>query len=617
MNKPERKASSIRSKAALLFVSLLVAFLAGESILRLFHLAPELKVVEIANPDCAYQRSKNPLLGFELKSGYKNSSPDFIESYERTNAHGLRDAERSVEKPEGVRRLLLLGDSVVEGYGLQETATISSQLQSLYGEENQGTEVLNFGVSAYCTLAEIELLATKGVKFAPDTVVLVFVENDFDNFNREAFPLGQTIERPWFAEFLFKRTYFFRLAFLSLDLFHFRADADPVAWNLQAIRAAGGDNNVVLGLQRFRELADEHNFEPVVAIWPRFEQQDVVDPHPISNADQLIVEALAVEYGIPSFRLSKYFRQELANLKATRPGVQISPRLAFSQGDELHPSPNGAIVAAKGIHQRLSEGFEQRRFDFDHQATSVSADLKDAIRPITNDSPDYSRVYNRIGNQLLRSGKTDKAIERYQKALLESPDNAVTHNNLGIALERNKTPDAKQKAIEHYKKATELRSDFAEAHFNLGNALEATDSDEQRKSARQHFIKAIQIQPDFVQAHYRLSRSLSKEGRMKAAEAGFRHILELDSQHAPTLRTLAKELATQQRYAEARGLFERFVQLDSPDAETLAEALNNLGAICAQLGDRVAAEKYLEAAVEKNPNHPKAKENLRKLRENN
>ena len=41
--------------------------------------------------------------------------------------------------------------------------------------------------------AEIELLETKGLAFEPDVVVLVFVENDFDNFNREAFPLGGTI----------------------------------------------------------------------------------------------------------------------------------------------------------------------------------------------------------------------------------------------------------------------------------------------------------------------------------------------------------------------------------------------------------------------------------------
>ena len=75
-----------------------------------------------------------------------------------------------LEKPDGVRRILLLGDSVVEGYGLPEPETLSRQLEDLYPEGS--VEVLNFGVSAYCTRAEIELLEVKGLAFDPDIVVL-------------------------------------------------------------------------------------------------------------------------------------------------------------------------------------------------------------------------------------------------------------------------------------------------------------------------------------------------------------------------------------------------------------------------------------------------------------
>ena len=113
----------------------------------------------------------------------------------------------------------MLGDSVVEGYGLKEPDTISFQLESLFDEAT--TEVLNFGVSAYCTRAEVELLEKRGLQFSPDVGVLVFVENDFDNFNREAFPLGETIQRPAIVRSAFQRSHLFRLSCVQLNLFHF------------------------------------------------------------------------------------------------------------------------------------------------------------------------------------------------------------------------------------------------------------------------------------------------------------------------------------------------------------------------------------------------------------
>ncbi|MGY8688938.1 MAG: SGNH/GDSL hydrolase family protein [Verrucomicrobiales bacterium] len=186
-----------RKKCAKLGIALIAALLAliiSEVVVRLLRMAPEIKAIGLVSEDCVYKRSTNPLLGFELKANYRNADPDFIESYERTNAHGLRDRERSTEKPDGVRRVLLLGDSVVEGHGLPEQETISRQWEKLYPESS--TEVLNFGVSAYCTLAEIELLEKKGLAFDPDVVVVLFVENDFDNFNREAFALGEAVQRP-------------------------------------------------------------------------------------------------------------------------------------------------------------------------------------------------------------------------------------------------------------------------------------------------------------------------------------------------------------------------------------------------------------------------------------
>ena len=251
-------------KLGLALAATLFALLLSELAVRILGLAPEVKAIDTESADCVYQRSTNPILGFELKAGYRNDDPDYVATYERTNAHGLRDRERSLEKPPATRRILLLGDSVVEGHGLAETVTISRHWEALYTDSK--TEVLNFGVSAYCTLAEIELLERKGLAFDPDVVVVLFVENDFDNFNREAFALESAFERPSVVNGLYRCSDFFRLASIRLNLFQLGADADPARWNSEAI----GDNNVVEGFRRLRALADREGFQPLVVVWPHF-----------------------------------------------------------------------------------------------------------------------------------------------------------------------------------------------------------------------------------------------------------------------------------------------------------------------------------------------------------
>ncbi len=579
-------------KVLLALSAVMLAMAVGELVVRLSRLAPKIKAIQVVGQDCVYQRSTNPILGFELKAGYRNANPDFIESYEYTNSHGQRDRERSLVPDETVRRVLVLGDSVVEGYGLSFDETIPSQLQSFYDKASDAVEVLNFGVSAYCTLAEIELLETKGIQFAPDVVVLVFVENDFDNFNREAFPLGQSVSRPAVVESLFRRSHLFRLTSINLNLFGFR-QSDPVKWNHEAI----GDNNVAAGLERFRKLADEYKFRPLIAIWPRFTDREIVDPLPLPESDSLIVEALAEKYQLPTVRISNHFRGQAKSA--------MSPRFEFTQGDELHPNAKGAFIAADAIRIALANKSSPPT-----QTPVDVAVIEAAIQALPQTAPNYSRVYNRIANELLADGNVEEAIERYKKSLQEDPNNSATHNNLAIALQRRAAGDDRPRARGHFEKALANQPDFAEAHFNLAGLLDEEAGT--RDLAQQHFIQAIKIQPTFTAAHFGLSRSLLRSERPTAAEAGFREALRLDNDHLPALRQLASLLAKQNRYVESRDLFERVVRLDSQDAESL----NNLAAMCANLGDRKAAIQYLEAAITADPSHPTAAGSLGKLRGN-
>lgn len=99
------------------------------------------------------------------------------------NSHGFRGPECTVEKPPGVHRILVLGDSYAWGYGVGDSEVFSAVLERKLGATDEGPwEVLNTAVSGWGTDQQYLYLKTEGVNFEPDIVVLAFFPvNDIDN----------------------------------------------------------------------------------------------------------------------------------------------------------------------------------------------------------------------------------------------------------------------------------------------------------------------------------------------------------------------------------------------------------------------------------------------------
>jgi hypothetical protein len=124
------------------------------------------------------RRSTNPRLLFELRPG----GVAHAEVEYRVNSQGLRGPETTVDKPGGVRRLAVLGDSVAFGYWVAERDGFPRQLEGLLQGRTGGerVEVLDFGVPGYNLDQEIETLRAKALEFAPDVVVVAFCLNDLE-----------------------------------------------------------------------------------------------------------------------------------------------------------------------------------------------------------------------------------------------------------------------------------------------------------------------------------------------------------------------------------------------------------------------------------------------------
>jgi hypothetical protein len=105
----------------------------------------------------------------------------------RTNALGLKDREYPPAKPADVFRILILGDSFVEGFGLPVEDTMPKQLESELSRRRcrARVEVVNGGVAGYSPILEYLFLKHAGLALAPDLVVLAFDMTDVhDDFIR-------------------------------------------------------------------------------------------------------------------------------------------------------------------------------------------------------------------------------------------------------------------------------------------------------------------------------------------------------------------------------------------------------------------------------------------------
>lgn len=98
----------------------------------------------------------------------------------RFNNIGLRGADISLQKPENSTRLMILGDSVVLGWGVSEQARFTSKLQDLFNRSAYPADIVAAGVGSWNTRTEYEFLRHVGIKYDPDILLLLIVPNDTD-----------------------------------------------------------------------------------------------------------------------------------------------------------------------------------------------------------------------------------------------------------------------------------------------------------------------------------------------------------------------------------------------------------------------------------------------------
>lgn len=259
---------------------------------------------------------RDPLLRFDPALGWSKppGRQAFLQRTEyrthiRINSRGLRGPEAAYDKPAGVRRVLLLGDSFVEGYTVDEQASVAGVLQDVLRASGGAWDVLNGGTHGWSTDQEYLFWRAEGARYRPDEVVLFFYYNDLaGNLMADGKPrfeadaggelrlVNSPVPRPPAGE-------------AQEDLarpFYLQPWRGSMALRLLSNRTSGGNPDLHRSLARMGLVPPAPDGPPPTELWP-FSAVHVTETRQMWDLTTAILERMAREVESSGARLRVFY----------------------------------------------------------------------------------------------------------------------------------------------------------------------------------------------------------------------------------------------------------------------------------------------------------------------
>jgi lysophospholipase L1-like esterase len=280
----------------------------------------------------------------------------------RINSQGYRGQEYPRQKAPGTRRVVILGDSITFGYGVEEKDSYPAILQPMIGA---GSQVINRGVSGYGLDQEFLLFQREVLQQRPDLVIVGFSAGDiYDSTCSTRFGIpkpyfklvnGQLIlHRPPaefskvndsdilfrgkpFQAFLFARFHLYRLLF-----YRFSPIMKKDHVSIEEMTVMEGARVAAAIAKSWKKICDENGVRLLFLVIP---QEDWLKNSASSKAFKS-GHASAVEIledaGISYLDLWDPF--------AANYGQGL-----FLKGDNVHPNRKGNEIIAQKVRKRLQD----------------------------------------------------------------------------------------------------------------------------------------------------------------------------------------------------------------------------------------------------------------------
>jgi len=334
----------------LLISSAAIALLLCEGIIRAFNLAPEIVYVE----KWRVRLSENRKIGYEpipnLDS--RGQSAQFYSYIGRSNSMGYRDYDHPLKKPPGSQRVIVLGDSVTAGLWIEgDDKIFTSVMEKQLQQAGYQVDVMNFGVSGYNTSQEVETLKVRGLPFNPDVVVLAYCLND--RYRDDGNIYGILLEE----ERRSSQTGKINTAKINALERH-SALLRFIRYMVIGVRSGSAarqrdskveqfySDSVEQSFRELAQLANAHEFQVLVAVFPNFGERDKGLEAPYQYQEEHeTVAALAAQYNFHHLDLLEPFRECKAKLPSRH-------TISF---DRYHPNVEGNHCAGSAIADAAKE----------------------------------------------------------------------------------------------------------------------------------------------------------------------------------------------------------------------------------------------------------------------
>ena len=339
-------------------VSFIVLFSIGEIITRKLQLLDNLLPYK---ENLVYKTSTIKGLFYELKP---NININRMGTVIKTNLKGLRDYEFSGKKPDGVFRILVLGDSITEGHAIDGENTYPKKIEKLLNNRTTSRkyEVINCGVTGYNTFQELVFLKEKGITYQPDLVIVGFCPNDImepailknTGFVKPKKAINVSLKNPiqflkslYFRLeiFLQENSHLYKFLYIRIKRMELEPDDKQLKMHYNAVLHRYGNKTevarLVSQLYQLITFTRKNNCEIVIVYFPYKMELDTMVSG--KQKPRELINKCCNPQNIPLLDLTETFLE-----KIKKESVEL-----YLPGDITHLNEKGCEVVAESVYQFL------------------------------------------------------------------------------------------------------------------------------------------------------------------------------------------------------------------------------------------------------------------------
>jgi lysophospholipase L1-like esterase len=322
----------MKQKILILLLSWLFIFLSGEIMVRILERFVAIYDIEMAKYATSLKMpSPNPDRGHYHKN---NSKAHLMGVDISINSLGLRDREYSLGKPKNVYRIMVLGDSITLGWGVDQRDCYPQQLEEMLRKNVSSKtgvdyEVINTGVGNYNTVQELAYFKDEGYRLNPDMIILGFHINDAEPVPRKT------------KSFFLNHSHLMVLFWSKMNMImsRFSPRHNYIDYYNSLYRDSyPGWIRCQNALKELKNYCSNNNKKLLVVLIP--ELHDLSNAYPFKEAYKK-VEDFVKSQSISYLDLYPYFKGR------TREELWVSY-------EDAHPNKTGHEIIARGIYEYLT-----------------------------------------------------------------------------------------------------------------------------------------------------------------------------------------------------------------------------------------------------------------------